>query len=237
MTNRVNSSGPSTGAARPAVSISAVIPAGETVSYPITGSQFYLVTATAPVQIKPDPGGAFVPYYQGTGQIVPGGFTLLQVTNGNSNDVVVQIVCSDKDYVDRRLLNNQVAQPYIVAPIGIWDQIFPGPPVVFALNCPDRSNSLIEDIQGNEWLAITRISINVQNTVANSFIQIFAGLYPETVPFVYVDCYSASQISPPYILACAGDFWFQATGTGLTANTLNAFEIYQCVQPGVNQIP
>ena len=108
--------------------------------------------ATAGVQIKPSGGpigGSFVPSYQQTGQIVAGGFTILEVMNPNVQPVTVQIVCSDLEFVDKRLFQSSSGQSSIVP----WPPVDTSDRVVYYQQIADKSNTQILDQDGNPWLA------------------------------------------------------------------------------------
>jgi hypothetical protein len=241
VSNRVNASGPSRSGSRPAFSISTIVAAGNTASFPVTGDQFYLATSTGSVQIKPSggtAGGAFVPYYQGTGQVVPGGFNLLEIQNENSFDVVVQVVCSSGDFIDKRLIQNSIAQTNVLVRYspGNWTLLGMGQ---YELNLEDQSGKPITDSNGNNWIAISRVLFALQTTSGDAYIQLYpAGTEFFGDPILYVQSDQGSSILPPSEFNASGGFLLLGYpgGAGSTKNLL-VYEIYQAIQPGTNQIP
>jgi len=242
MSNRVNNSGPNTRGPGPAVSISAVIPAGKTLTFPAGGSQFYLSVATAGVQIKPSGGpigGAFVPYYAGTGQYVAGGFNLLEIYNSNPGDVIVQVVCSDAEFIDKRLIQNSIGTSTIIILDQAW-VLFGG--TQYAQQVADSSNTVIKDQVGNPWLALSRSGIGLQTSRVGQSLAIYpVWLTPFGInqPPSYANIVSiqGTSILQPWQTNFAGPFTATCDiAAGVTAE-ITLYEQYLCVKPGVQQLP
>ena len=92
------------------------INAGQVVRINSAGNQFYLVVATAPVNIRPD-GGDFSLYQQGTGsQSRLSDFKILEIQNPNSVPVVISCWVGFDAFIDNRLIIANTLTPSVVKP-------------------------------------------------------------------------------------------------------------------------
>src|SRR5271166_5142655 len=139
------------------------IPAGQTQRANGSGVQFYLVVATASVNIRPL-GGDFVNYPQGTGLNVAKQFAYLEIQNFNAFPVVVSVWIGNDDFIDKRLIlaNSQTPNiPYPTYPIANAGNF---------INIVDLSGGSFKDINGTLWLALFRVSILISNLSAGSYL-------------------------------------------------------------------
>ena len=133
------------------------INAGQVVRINSAGNQFYLVVATAPVNIRPD-GGDFSLYQQGTGsQSRLSDFKILEIQNPNSVPVVISCWVGFDAFIDNRLIIANTLTPSVVKPTQTA-------PTATFIDIPDISASVFSDINGNQWIAIQRTAILVFNT-------------------------------------------------------------------------
>jgi|HubBroStandDraft_2_1064218.scaffolds.fasta_scaffold00568_22 hypothetical protein len=188
--NRTNSSGqaPTIGQQRGSALINIAIAAGQTIPIPQAGNQFYFVVAQAPVVVQPfiqgaTPGAA-VTYSQGTGmRSAPGSeFSNLNVTNPNANSTVISLFVGFDGFIDNRLIEvssgvSQVAHPVLSVPASTT-----------TVNIPDLSGGAFTDIDGNSWLAISRVSIQMTN-------------FASATDYL-LQAYGAATNSGPAILGC-----------------------------------
>jgi hypothetical protein len=207
---------PSEAIKRTAQIINTIIPANSTLPIFQAGLAFYVIAASAPVQIRPA-GGTFNSYYTGTGVRADplNAFDLLEVQNRNAASVTLSLWVGFGDYIDNRLIT--VSDLFF--PIA-----FPTYPVAAAavdLLVPDRSGTAIVDINGVTWLALNRISILITNfdtvnpiplkDLANAVGAVFSCL-PNT---------SA-------VLELAGDY---RVTLGATPLNMILSEVYNCISP------
>ena len=133
------------------------IAAGQVVRIQSAGNQFYLVVATAPVNIRPD-GGDFSLYQQGTGSHSSlSDFKSLEVQNPNTVPVVISCWVGFDSFIDNRLIIANTLTPNVAKPTQTT-------PTATAIDIPDVSGAIFSDINGNEWVAIQRTAILVFNT-------------------------------------------------------------------------
>jgi hypothetical protein len=137
------------------------IPAGQTQRAVGSGLQFYLVVATASVNIRPL-GGDFVNYPQGTGLNVAKSFAYLEIQNPNAFPVVVSVWVGNDDFIDKRLILANSQTPSIAFPT------YPIPGVGTFVNIVDLSGGSFLDINGVQWLALFRESIIISNLTSGS---------------------------------------------------------------------
>lgn len=159
-TNRLNSSGQSLGnvKSRSSLTYTNVVPAGGVLPIPAAGTQFYLVFATATLNIRPS-GGVFAPYQQSTGlQLVEANaFELIEVQNTNAGPVVFQLFVGFDQYIDNRLTLNSSLTPTVAFPT------YPVANAAASVAINDLSSLSFVDINGQKWFAIQRLSIIVCN--------------------------------------------------------------------------
>ena len=138
------------------------IPAGQTQRANGSGLQFYLVVATAPVNIRPL-GGDFVNYSQGTGLNVAKSFAYLEIQNYNPYPVVVSVWVGNDDFIDKRLILANSQTPDVAFPT------YPVPNAATFVNIVDLSGGSFKDINGTLWLALYRKSIIISNLSSGTY--------------------------------------------------------------------
>lgn len=121
------------------------------------GITFYLPLATGTVYIKPS-NGSENQYTQGTGErALQNPFTRLEVRNRNPFNVIISIFVGFGDYIDNRailynpLISNIVYPTYAIAN------------TLGNLLIPDLSGGALNDLNGTQFLALSRIGIYVSN--------------------------------------------------------------------------
>jgi len=179
------------------------------------GNKFYLIVATAAVNIRPggSAGGDFTLYSQGTGAQTQQPFDWLELNNPNSIPIIISIWCGFDDFIDNRLILANATLQNIAYPTqstATTGQIL----------IPDLSGGAFFDINGKKWLALFRQAILVSN------------LDPATP--VLLQKYGAATSSGPAILNCPPQLpvEFQGSGNytvvGGSANVIVS-EIYQAI--------
>ncbi len=159
--NRTSSQGkaPLTPQGRGSLKIRNVVPAGQTVPFPVTGTFFYVTAASGTIQIKPS-GGDFTPYDVGTGLGFDGvnAFSQLEVKNPSAvNAVAFEIIYGYDTFIDNRVIVASNITTVVAKPTA------PAAGAV-AINMPDISGQQFADINGKLWYAIAREGIYVFNT-------------------------------------------------------------------------
>ena len=133
------------------------IAAGKTVNINSAGNQFYLVVATAPVNIRPD-GGDFSLYQQGTGsRSNQTAFKLLEIQNPNSVPVVISCWVGFDSFIDNRLIISNSLTPTVIYATQTA-------PTATAIAINDLSASVFQDITGAYWIALQRVAFTIYNT-------------------------------------------------------------------------
>lgn len=160
MSNRTSTQGvaPGNPQSRTSLFYANVIPAGGVLPVPCAGTQFYVTAATAPVSIRPS-GGVFNAYEQGTGLQLDetNAFSLLEVRNDNAYPIAFQIFVGFDQYIDNRLVLGG-GQPVIGYPT------YPVANAAATLDIPDKTGSVIADINGNQFYALSRVAVIICNT-------------------------------------------------------------------------
>lgn len=138
-----------------------LIPAGGVLPIPVFGNTFYVVVATAAIEIRPS-NGVFNTYETGTGLDLDlsNSFSMLEIKNPHAFDVVFQIFVGFDRLVDKRLILNQGGQGQIAYPT------YPTPNSLNNVEIVDRAAQVITDFYGNEFYALQRVAIVVFNTDA-----------------------------------------------------------------------
>jgi hypothetical protein len=130
---------------------------GATVRINSAGNEFYLIIATAPVNIRPD-GGDFVLYQQGTGQRQTSAqFTYLEIQNPNIVPCTISVWVGYDSFIDNRLIISNALTPTIGYPTQ-------SSPAATYIAIPDLSGGTFTDLNGAQWIAIQRVAILVFNT-------------------------------------------------------------------------
>jgi len=222
--NRLNNSGaPETkGVSRTAQIISSAIPAGQTLTYPVSGNNFYLIVSTATIAIRPR-GGVFNNYTSGKGQLMDEQnlFNLLEVQNNTPYSVVFSLFVGFGGYIDNTLiLNTQIAQvAYATSPAVSLSNI---------INIPDLSGQAFTDINGNPMLAVSRSGLYISNYDLASTYSLEAMLPVQNL--VANKRLLAIAHGTDIVYPASGDFriW-------IPTSTINAVvsEIYSAIAPSI----
>jgi hypothetical protein len=201
----------------------------------LQGTFFYLTVASGPLFVKPN-GGNWTLYYSGMGTNVAGGFSGIQLYNPTSNPVTYQMVSGESEFIDKRqILNTQT--PSVINIPG-WTRNG----TTAACSVPDLSGLTFADQFGVSWLAIQRLSLNIQTLTpgdlctlqqnGNNVLTVESFVLGATAGGIVFD-----QVSPPQVLQVSGAFTASITfantfGLSPTPTTLPAlFEIYAAVAP------
>lgn len=193
--------------------------AGVTTRLTATGTNFYLETATAPVNIRPS-GGDFSLFKQGEGQQVEEGFYQIEVQNPNNFAVVINVWMGFDDFIDRRLILTGGTQQLAVNPL------VTAPGTVATIAIPDLSGGQFTDIGGTIWLPISRAQIIVSNLDAAAVL-LLQKLGNTTYNTGAVMSFPPAQVTAP---AISGSF--QLVGPSATLNAL-VCEVYNAI-PGTS---
>lgn len=135
-----------------------IVPAGGKLQFPVTGNMFYVLFASAEINIKPGTGSEN-PYVTGTGLVAPeiNSFGSLQISNPSANAVVFAIFVGFDGFIDNRL---------IIAESQVKQVAYPTCPTASSLTAipiTDRSATPIADINGKNWYAVNRVAIIISN--------------------------------------------------------------------------
>jgi len=159
--NRLNTQGMPLGTFknRRSTFVSGSLPAGETRQLAVSGSQFYITAASAPVTLRPS-GGIFNSYQQGTGLQLQevNAFSSLEVFNPLAVAVAFQIFVGFDQFLDNRLYLVNQAQPIVAFPT------YPTPNSAASIAINDLAGGPFTDINGGKWYAISRVAIIICNT-------------------------------------------------------------------------
>jgi hypothetical protein len=178
--NRTNTAGqlPTTGSRRTSSTISSYCPAGQTIQYPVAGSNFYLRASSSPIQIRPS-NDVFDTYTPGTGKLVDESnlFSMIEVYNPNTFPVSYSIFVGFGEFIDRRL----IIETDLILPVP-KPTYSPTPAVAGPILIPDISGSPFLDANGNNWLALNRLAIYIDNLSASN-IDLLNAASTDTNPF------------------------------------------------------
>lgn len=181
--NFATASNPANGS-KSAQVITTVIPANGNTNLFQAGTDFYLIIATASIDIAPN-NASFNTYTQGTGlQVDPSArFDFVQIRNRTSNSVIIQIFIGFGSYIDNRLivanpLISNIEYPTYDANVSPLSDLF----------IPDLSGTSILDLNGNVWLALQRSALQIFNQDTGATILLknsansisVAAVFPET---------------------------------------------------------
>lgn len=135
------------------------IPAGQSVQVNANGTNAYLIVSTAPVNLRArrqQSVQAYSLYAQGTG-FEQTEFSSVEIQNPNSAAVVCLLWVGTSNFIDKRLiLNTQTIQQVAFPTYKTANSA-----AAVAIN--DLSGGPFTDINGNKWLAISRVAIIVCN--------------------------------------------------------------------------
>lgn len=159
-TNVVNTQGAAlpTKKNRTSLFINASIPAGATVPFAATGTQFYVLAASAAVNIRPSK-GSFNLYNIGQGLDLDetNAFSSLEVQNTTANPVAVSIFVGFDSFIDNTLILNNATNPSVAYPT------YPTANAAATINIVDLSGTEFTDINGKKWIAVNRVAILIFN--------------------------------------------------------------------------
>lgn len=136
-----------------------VVPAGGTLTVPMSGTQFYVTYATGIVTIRPS-GGDFNDYESGTGLQLDlvNAFSQLDIKNNSANPIVFQLFIGFDGFIDNRLFLINGTQTVVAYPT------YATPSSLTAVPINDISGTSFTDINGLEWYALQRQFFIVSNT-------------------------------------------------------------------------
>lgn len=159
-TNRVNTgTRPAPGPWKGSIRIANIVPAGSTVAFPCSGTQFYFRTLTAQIAARPNR-GAFSDFNQGEGLNLDeaDAFSLIEIRNDNAFPVVFEMHVGFQGFIDNKLIIADTLYPNVVRPT------YPTPNAAATVDINDISGQAFTDINGNEWYALNRLAIIICNT-------------------------------------------------------------------------
>lgn len=213
-------------------SYAGIVGPGQTLPLSMAGTNFYLSIATAPLYVRPG-AQAWSLYQPGTGANV-GAFGLIELYNSTANPITFQINVGTAQFIDHRAIIPTVPQNVFVP--ASWSGMAGGSS--FTAQLLDKSGSQITDLQGNTWIAVQRVLIEIQtfpNASGNTTISLTA--YQQALGILIVQSIPTpgGAIGGPITLATSGNFAAAMTVpggavAGQFAGSL--FEIYQAVVPG-----
>lgn len=123
-----------------------------------TGTQFYVLYTSAPINIRPSK-GSYNSYNTGQGLQLDdeNAFTQVEFQNTTANAVVVSLFVGWQEFIDRTLIINNVTNPAVAFPT------YPTPNAAASIAINDLSGQTFNDINGKKWIAISRVAILVFN--------------------------------------------------------------------------
>jgi hypothetical protein len=219
--NRLSSSGDSapTTSGQSAKVIATTIAAGVTIPFAAAGTNFYFAASSASLQVR-QAGGEFIDYVQGTGynKRNNGAFASIEVKNTNSFPVAFQMFVGFDEFIDKRIFNVNTTTPNVAYPT------YSIPLGAVAVAITDLSGQGFFDIDGNPWLALSRIAIVISNLdTANTLLVQKEGSVIQNGPAIAAVFPLTSWIEP-----LSGDFSLNIGGGNINALV---HEIYQAIPP------
>lgn len=138
---------------------------GATLSFPCSGTQFYVSYATAPIMLQPS-GGDFELYESGTGLQLDliNAFDQINIKNTTAQPIVFQIFVGFDGFIDNRLFLINGQQTLVAKPT------YPTPSSAPTVAIADISGQAFVDINGVEWYALSRDHFIVSNTDTGAVI-------------------------------------------------------------------
>lgn len=148
---------------RTSLFINASIPAGGTLPFAATGTQFYVLVTSAPISIRPSK-GSFNSYNVGQGLQLDevNAFSSIEVKNETANAIAVSIFVGFDSFIDNTLILNNASNPAVAYPT------YPTPNAAATININDLSGTSFTDINGKKWIAVNRVAILIFNTDTGS---------------------------------------------------------------------
>jgi hypothetical protein len=224
------------------ISYAGIVGAGQTLPIALTGTNFYLTVATAPVYIRPTGVSPWSLYQPGTGINCPSQFSQLEVYNPTSTPVTFQIFAGYADFIDHRVVTNLQTQTVVnvLAPGG-GGWVHEGGPQWY-VEAPDLSGTAFNDALGNTWLAVQRQSINFQTvdgpngSGSATFLEL--NVMKSLSNLSVIGHWVGPMASPAYVSA-SGPFLILSFDTITTTSPPNAyaFETYLAIAQGFQGSP
>ena len=194
------------------------IAAGSSTSVAGKGQYVYVVISTAPVNVRTR-GSAGTSSYstltQGTGfRFQP--FDVVDLQNPNTIPIVVQLWTGQSEFIDNRLIIANQSIPQVVYPT------YPTANAAASVDFTDLSGGAFTDINGNNWLALYRVSIIICNTATGTtYLLQKAGAAGPSDPSIAA-IYPQTSLNYP----CSGDYSLNVGGGNIN---VIASEIYSAI--------
>lgn len=143
--------------------ITNVVAANSTLPLMVSGSEYYVIVASAPIQLRPSAAGSvgfFDSHTPGTGKVLGelNAFDMLEVKNENAFAVIFQIFVGWDEYIDKRLILANQSTPQVAYPT------YTTPSSAALVDITDRAGQAFTDINGGRWYALNRVAIIISNT-------------------------------------------------------------------------
>lgn len=168
-----------------------------------TGTQFYVLYTSAPINIRPSK-GSYNSYNTGQGLQLDdeNAFTQVEFQNSTANPIVVSLFVGWQEFIDRTLILNNVTTPSVVNPTA------PVPNVAAFIDIPDLSGTTFTDVNGKKWIAINRVAIIISNadTATSYLVQKYGSRVSNgnAIAIAYPSTALRLDISGNYTLATGG---------------------------------
>lgn len=139
-----------------------VVAANSTLPLRVTGSQYYVLVASAAINIRPLSAGSvgnFDSHTPGTGKEFgdTNEFEQIEIQNTNAFPVVFTIFVGWDGFIDKRLILATQQTPQVVYPT------YPTPNAAAVVNITDKSGQTFQDINLGKWYALYRVAILIFN--------------------------------------------------------------------------
>lgn len=192
--------------------ITNVVVAGGTLPLRVTGSQYYMITCSAAVNIRPMAAGSvgfFDTHVTGTGKEFGdvNAFEQLEIFNPNAFAVVFSLFVGWDGFIDKRLIVAGNTNPAVIYPT------YPTPNAGPLVNINDLAGQSFVDINGGKWYAINRVAIQIFNPDAGVTLLLQkAGSVVGNGPAVGI-IYPQTSLSIP----ASGNYCLQLGGANINA--------------------
>jgi hypothetical protein len=213
-------------------SYAGVVAPGQTLPLSMTGTNFYLSVATAPLYVRTS-GQSWSLYQPGTGANV-GAFQLIELYNSGASAITFQINVGTGQFIDHRAVTPLVPFSVIVPPV--WGPYFGGS---YSTALADKAGLPITDIAGNSYIAVQRILASFQtgvNPAGNSVIFVSGEGSSFQVCIVQsIDTPGGSISGPVTVASQTGDLFVTMnvpSGGGDGSVWGFVYELYLAVLPG-----
>ena len=217
--NRQSSQGsiPTSARNRAARIVNTIVAAGQTVPLYNQGSNFYLIAASAPINIRPRD-GAFNSYSTGQGNEfnLDSTFDVLELQNTSAFPITISLYVGWSNFIDHRLILAGAVNSIAFPTAGI-------PGVLTSIQIPDLSGQAFTDINGQIWLAVQRQYIVISNvdTATIQYLRKLGGAPGDPAVLAVQPTFSAS-------LPLQGDYSINNGGGVINAVVS---EIYNAILP------